>query len=273
MEFFNYKENKLLIQRLENAVAEDRISHAYIFEGPSSMDKVAFAKSFIKGILCPRKDGDNCGACSLCGKIDHDNHEDIMYIRKDGASIKDKAIIAMQEKLSIKPFGGRNIAVIEDCDTMTTRAQNRLLKTLEEPPGQAVIILLSENMEKLVSTILSRCVKFRLSDGEHSANAKIAGLADEIVNKSIEGKPFYAVKYLLDKGLKDKEDTGLLLDEMEKSYRKLLLQKPGGIKLFKFDDLHQGIHAVEAARSQIRQGMKTDYALRNLLLQIGKYGG
>ena len=79
------------------------------------------------------------------------NHEDIFYVRKDGNSIKDENMSALQERLKNKPLGERNIAIVEDADTMTLRAQNRILKTLEEPPSGTVIILLSENTE-------SRCV-------------------------------------------------------------------------------------------------------------------
>ena len=156
------RDNLRLKDRLERLVREKRISHAYIFEGPSDIDKEAFARGFIKGVLCPKGLGENCGQCSICSKIDHGNHEDITYFRKDGLSIKDASVLALQEKIKVKPVGDRNVMVISDCDTLTAKAQNSLLKTLEEPPGDALIILLSENMENLAPTILSRCVKFRI---------------------------------------------------------------------------------------------------------------
>ena len=73
------RENAKLKERLERIVREKRISHAYLFEGPSDMDKEAFARGFIKGILCPKGLGENCGECSICDKVDHGNHEDISY--------------------------------------------------------------------------------------------------------------------------------------------------------------------------------------------------
>ena len=145
------RENSRLKERLERIIREKRISHAYLFEGPSDIDKETFARGFIKGVLCPKNLGENCGACSLCDKIDHGNHEDITYFRKDGMSVKDAAIASLQEKIKVRPIGERNIMVICDSDTMTSRAQNRILKTLEEPSPGTVIMLLSENSEKITN--------------------------------------------------------------------------------------------------------------------------
>ena len=163
MRFRNHEDNERLIKRLENAVRDNRISHAYIFEGDSCIDKKSFAESFAKGILCSDGRGDNCGRCSICSKIDHGNHEDLIYVGDGEGTIKDAQIIAMQERLRTKPFGDRNIVIMNGSDTMTQRAQNRLLKTLEEPQGDAVIMLLSENMENLIQTVQSRCVKYKIN--------------------------------------------------------------------------------------------------------------
>ena len=96
------RDNLRLKDRLERLVREKRISHAYIFEGPSDIDKEAFARGFIKGVLCPKGLGENCGQCNICSKIDHGNHEDITYFRKDGLSIKDASVLALQEKIKVK---------------------------------------------------------------------------------------------------------------------------------------------------------------------------
>ena len=85
MHFQNYDENKNLIDRLDNIIENDIVSHAYIFEGPGYVDKKSFADSFIKGILCPVNDGENCGRCGICSKIDHGNHEDVIDIEASGS--------------------------------------------------------------------------------------------------------------------------------------------------------------------------------------------
>ena len=82
-------------------------------------------------------------------------------------SVKDEQISKLQAELQKKPLGERNLAVIKDADTMTKRAQNRILKTLEEPYEGTVIFLLSENRENIIDTVKSRCVIYRLeSQGE-----------------------------------------------------------------------------------------------------------
>lgn len=265
MNFNCSKYNLKLTERLERAVKENRISHAYIFEGPAGMDKSAFARSFIKGVLCPDNLGENCGKCSICDKIDHDNYEDITYVEKDGLSVKDAAIEDIQETLKIKPLGSRNVVVIKDSDTMTLRAQNRLLKTLEEPPGDSLLILLSENIENLAQTILSRCVKYRI---EGVAQENSGAKAEKLVEMLFEGAATYEMFRYIDGYLKDRDKTMQLLDEMENVYIKLVTEKQENLTLYKFDDIYENIHGIEEARKQIQQGMSASYALKNLVLKM-----
>ena len=271
MYFKNSKDNKNLIDKLENVIKNHNVSHAYIFEGDNCVDKKSFAESFVKGILCVKDTGENCGDCSICSKIDHGNHEDLIYISADGDSIKDSKILKMQERLKTKPFGERNIVIIEQCDKMTLRAQNRLLKTLEEPPGKSVIILLSENIENLAQTIQSRCVKYRInhfgSEGYDFMISEVNALAEAM----IKGAPFYFIKEKLDKLVKDKNDAAAFLDSLQVIYRNMLVDKrqQTGISLIKDEELIENIYAAEDARKQIKQGVSLTYALRNLILKIG----
>ena len=246
-------------------MADNHISHAYIFEGPLNVDKLSFARAFVKGVLCSDGRGNNCGKCTICDKIDHDNHEDILYVSREGLSIKDAAVEAVQERLNIKPLGSRNVVIVSDCDTMTARAQNRLLKTLEEPPGDSLIILLSENMENLVQTILSRCVKYRLeAETEAVEDAK----AETIVRMALEGRPFYELLDETTSYLKDKDKTAKLLDSMEQVYRKFITDNNKDIALYRFEDLYENIKSIEDARKQMKQGMAAGNVLKKLLLKI-----
>lgn len=259
--------NSKVTYRLEKAIHEGRVSHAYIFEGPVDAGKKAFAKNFLKKVLCPNHRGENCGRCNICAKVDHDNHEDIMYIEKDGLSVKDRAVEQVQEKLGVKPLGSVNAVVISDCDTMTARAQNRLLKTLEEPPGNAIIILLSENMENLTQTILSRCVKLRIdSCGETLREEK----AYAIVEMALEGRSFYEIKNEAGVFLKDREKTWALLDSMERIYEDHLNTKPTELPKYTFEKIYDSIKYIEEARKHIRQGMSPNYALKKLILKISE---
>lgn len=268
MDFKNIKDNEKLAERLENVVEQGKVFHAYIFEGDNCIDKKNFAESFVKGILCPRNDGSNCGICSICDKIDHGNHEDVIYVEPEGSSIKDAAVVKMQERLKTKAFGDRNVVIIENSDLMTLRAQNRLLKTLEEPPGSAVIILLTENIENLTKTIQSRCVKYRINHFGSEGYDFMLKDAEKMVKLMMERAPFYVLKEKTDKLIKDK-DHGAFLDSLQVVYRNMLINKDDNISLLKDNEIIDRIHAVEAARKQIKQGVAVTYAIRNLILKIG----
>ena len=244
------------------------MSHAYLFEGPENLDKLGFANAFVKGVLCPDGRGENCGKCSICDKIDHGNHEDLYYLKKDGASVKDEAISQMQEKLKIKPYGDRNIAVIEDADTMTLRAQNRLLKTLEEPPGKGMIILLSENMNNLTATVLSRCVKMRISALEASSEQEVAEAAERIAQMSLEHAPFYEMNRIIKPVLDDHDLIPSFLDELELVYRNYVIDNNEAVPLHRFEDIMERIHSIEKARERLRRNVSAKYALRSMLLEI-----
>lgn len=257
------EKNSKLVRRLERAVADKRVSHAYIFEGPLNVDKTVFAKGFVKGVLCPDGRGENCGKCDICSKIDHDNHEDITFVEKDGLSVRDSVVESVQDKLNVKPLGDLNVVIIKDCDTMTDRAQNRLLKTLEEPPGHSLLILLSENMENLAQTILSRCVKFRI-DGDDLESG--SDEADRIVSMCLRGEPFYRICKELKNAFKDRDKALNLLDYMELSCRNLVNHR-NKATYYTFDEVYDFIHAIEDTRQQIGRGMSPAYSLKKLVLQ------
>jgi len=261
--------NDKLIERLDRMIRSNRISHAYIFEGSECIDKKAFAENFAKGILCPVNEGDGCGRCGICSKIDHGNHEDVMYVSASGRSIKDADIAAMQESLKTKPFGDRHVVIVENADTMTLRAQNRLLKTLEEPPGKSVIIMLSENMESLTPTIQSRCVKYRLNYAGSENYEQMMSAAEKIGGMLLRREPFYKVKKEADAVLGSDSEVSGFLDGLQVFFRNMLINDKKGISLYKDEDIIAYIHAVERARKQIKDGVSPVYAVRNLIIKIG----
>lgn len=116
--------------------------------------------------------------------------EDIYRVKPDGLSIKDSAIFDLQYQIRKKPFvGSHNVAIIDEAEKMTTRAQNRLLKTLEEPPGNAVLILLVSNVQNLLQTVRSRCILLK-AGYEHDENI-MSEKADIIGKKLLNGTNYY----------------------------------------------------------------------------------
>jgi len=158
MNFGDVAGQEQLINYLKKSIEKGTIGHAYVFDGPPGMGKTAAALAFAKTILCKGHGLEPCDCCSSCLKINHLNHPDLHIIEPDGSSIKNRQVEDFQHELLRKPYESKNkIFIIKHANEMTSSAQNRLLKTLEEPPEYAVIILLSSNVNGFLPTIKSRC--------------------------------------------------------------------------------------------------------------------
>jgi len=270
MSLSNWTADARLAERIRSSVTAGNVFHAYIIEGDTCCDKMAFAKDMLKAILCRENPGVGCDECIDCRKIAHDNYEDLYFIQSDGLSVKDDAVFQLQEKLKLKPTGGnRNLAVIKDADTMTVRAQNRLLKTLEEPSPGTVILLLSENKDNLLETIRSRCVAYRLNSLEMEPDAKQMEGASAIMHAALDGENFFYMKELLNKYMKSREDAFQLLDGMERIYRDFLVGKDLRGRLLKKEDIFRHIACIEEARRDLVMKVNHNYAMKNLLIKIG----
>ncbi len=155
---------------LTSAYLENRVGHAYIFEGPEGIGRKTLAKKFAQLILCenPGK-GEPCGVCKSCAMCDSGNHPDLQIITNQlyDESKKSKDVLVdtirnMKKDIFIKPYlSDRKIYIIPRADTMNVYAQNSLLKVLEEPPEYCTIILIAENSNMFLPTILSRTVPFK----------------------------------------------------------------------------------------------------------------
>lgn len=141
---------------LRRALASDRLSHAYLFEGPSGVGKRLMALALARAIFCQQ--GTGCGDCAACRKVDHHNHPDLHFVEADGSSIKIEQIRSMQKELSYRPLEApKKICVIDDAEKLNLAAGNALLKTLEEPTANTLIIMLTAQPDALLVTIRSRC--------------------------------------------------------------------------------------------------------------------
>ncbi len=132
---------------IKNAINNDKITHAYMFEGMKGIGKKLFAREL---------------GSILINSTNIENNPDYIEINPDGSSIKIAQIRNLQNDIIIKPHGKYKIYAICESEKMTVEAQNALLKTLEEPPPYAIIILITNNKEALLDTIKSRCeiIKF-----------------------------------------------------------------------------------------------------------------
>ena len=141
---------------LRRALNGGRLAHAYLFAGPEGVGKRLMALAVARVLFCAK--GTGCGECAACRKLDHRNHPDLHVLEADGSSIKIEQIRAIQRDLSLRPCeGSRKVCLIEAADLMTIAAANALLKTLEEPRGDTLLILLTSHPQRLLETIRSRC--------------------------------------------------------------------------------------------------------------------
>ena len=148
-----------MIQTLRHAVQRDRVAHAYLFMGPSGIGKATVAESFAGSLLCDEpRDGEACGLCRSCRQQSGGNHPDLYRLRPSGTSIKIEQIRELQRQVQFKPYQSRRqVILMEMVEAMTTEAANCFLKTLEEPVGETVFLLLTNQPQTLLPTILSRC--------------------------------------------------------------------------------------------------------------------
>lgn len=150
-----------IIEHFQNAIRTGSVSHAYIINGERSSGKEFIAKIFAMTLQCEKGEAEPCNECHSCKQAVSMNHPDIIRVTHDKpATIGVEDIrLGINNDIVIKPYSSKwKIYIINEAEKMTVQAQNALLKTLEEPPAYAVIILLTSNIEVLLPTVLSRCV-------------------------------------------------------------------------------------------------------------------
>ena len=154
-----------IIQYIQKAVTEDKVSHAYILNGEKGSGKKMLANLFAQTLQCEKGGAEPCHECHSCKQAASGNHPDIIRVthEKPNSISVDDIRVQINEDIQVKPYNGKyKIYIVPDADMMTVQAQNALLKTIEEPPAYAVILLLTENADSLLPTICSRCVMLKL---------------------------------------------------------------------------------------------------------------
>lgn len=166
-------------KHLQTALAQNNVSHAYLFCGDSGSGRHTLAKAFARALLCeqPTPDHDACGHCKSCLQAASANHPDIRVITHEKFNIRvDEIREQLNNDIQIKPYSSKyKVYIIPDAHRMNEQAQNALLKTLEEPPAYAVIILLSDNESALLPTIVSRCITLQMKPVSEKDIADISG--------------------------------------------------------------------------------------------------
>ena len=162
-------------EHFHNALTSGKISHAYIINGEKAVGKEFIAKIFAQALQCEKGGTEPCQECHSCKQALSDNQPDIIRIthEKPNTISVDDIRAQINNDVAIKPYSSPyKVYIMNEAEKMTVQAQNAILKTLEEPPEYAVIILLTTNVNALLPTILSRCVVLNMKP-----------VADELVRK------------------------------------------------------------------------------------------
>ena len=154
-----------IIEHLRNAITLDKVSHAYILNGPEDSGKMMLAEAFAMALQCEGEGERPCLTCRSCRQaIDH-NQPDIIYVshEKPNTIGVDDIRTQVNNDIVIKPYSSRyKVYIVDEAEKMNQQAQNALLKTIEEPPAYGVILLLTTNADSFLPTILSRCITLNL---------------------------------------------------------------------------------------------------------------
>ena len=150
-----------IIQHFKRSIEMGKVSQGYIINGEEGSGKKTLTRAIIKTMECEEGGTEPCCKCKSCKQMDTDNQPDVTWVTHDKPNVISVEEIRDQvnKDITIKPYSSRyKIYVIDDAQLLNANAQNALLKTIEEPPEYAIIFLLTSNIDKILPTIISRCI-------------------------------------------------------------------------------------------------------------------
>ena len=168
-----------VVESLRNSLRQGRFPHALLFVGPEGIGKRTFARKLTQALLCetrPDTELDPCGACPGCVQVEGATHPDFIEAAKpeDKHELPISVIRDLCNQFGLKPSrGGRKVAILDDADDLNEEASNAFLKTLEEPPPAALLILIGTSPELQLETIVSRCQVVRFDPLAESEIAEL----------------------------------------------------------------------------------------------------
>ena len=218
---WNILGHETAVQFLQIHSQPEHVRHAYLITGAEGVGRETLALAFVKALNClnPPSKGNFCGQCQPCRQIEAQAFPDLAILRvAEGArELKIEQVRAMQQSLALAPYQSKyRVVLIPDFQRATTGASNALLKSLEEPPSRAILILTADARESLLETIASRCEMVRLRPmpiGDLAKELqKMHGLSEEESRKLSQlagGRVGTALSYLRDEDLLEKVHNAL----------------------------------------------------------------
>ena len=291
MAFETLAGNKKTKELLNTIIKQNKFLHSYMFVGQSGIGKMLYAKEFSKRAMCLNRE-EICNKCKSCLEFDNNNHPDFFVIEPDGNSIKIEQIRELTNKIIEKPIvSEKKIYIINNAYLMTREAQNCLLKTLEEPPEFAIIILIVENEGNILNTIKSRCTKIYFENISDIEMKKLLekkygtlNLSDNML-KSFNGSMEKATKIMENKEFYNKIEN--IFSNIEKTSRISLLNNDeiyknkenideilDYINIIFWNKLQENqkyincLNIVQEARNRLARNANFDMTIDNMLIKI-----
>lgn len=246
---------------IKNCLLQGRMPHAWLFTGGTLDTLVSAAKEVALLLKCEnpplRSDGgyplEYCNVCSNCLRIQNDNHPDVFWLRPESKMrlISVDAVRNLIKETQMKPLeGGWKVAIIVAADRMHQSAANAFLKTLEEPPPQSVIILLSTEPHRLLETIVSRCQKIDFGEFEYVDVEKYKDFLDGFLNNLYNSRNSILPRYqLLDLIVKK-------LDQIRKNIE-AELTKQSSLKKYEDTEINSGVE--EKFEKELKASIEAEY--------------
>ena len=267
---------------LMNAINNGKLSHAYIFDSNGNSDVFDIVLSFVKMILCKDIDYENEESV-ICKRVDDGNYLDVKVIEPDGLWIKKDQLLDLQSEFNKRSFEGtKKIYIIKNAERMNPQTSNSILKFLEEPVDDIIAILVVDNVNLLLSTIISRCqlIKLNKKNFDESTlvnfnnlikNSELNGLSDEERVKFIDDVLKF-IMYIENNGLdtivyakslwhnnfKDRSYSTYALELMIMFYYDVMKYLSGTKCLF-FEDKIDSVQAVSEKNDYISIAKKIEY--------------
>lgn len=291
----DYKDKQSLAYNLfVRDIENNCVTHAYLIDENNYLDAYGMVLSFVKAILCKNKyyDSDHCNDCSLCKRIDDGNYPEVKIISADGMYIKKQQIIDLQQEFSRSAVEGKKrIYIIRDCEKMRTEAANSMLKFLEEPEDDIIAILMTNNINNVLSTIISRCKVVKLNNllmEEKEINEELEQLAINFIY-TLETKRLETLVLVKDVWFsvissKEREKMVVVFDRMIDIYYDILklLMENRNIKLVKWEEklielsklnkmdiVLEKINILLEAKDSIKFNINSNLLMDSIIISIG----
>ena len=242
-------------------------AHAYIIEGKPGSGRDGFITKLAMGLECldPDISVRPCGRCSACRQVAADSSMDIVRMQMSGKTgYKTEDANAFSSRLDMGAYGRFLVGIIDDADSLSETVQNKLLKTLEEPRPDVILLLGTSNPDHLLSTVRSRCSSIRIQS-DNSEDEASEELTKEIENAALllsGGGAFCEFRDAMEKAVKTRADALTLIDRTEEIFRERMMS--GDMP----SDMAARLELCEKARADIERDMDRNKALKRLRLEL-----